>query len=70
MDDFNKIRTICFLRNTLWCDPDFLAEMLSLFYDEVPNVQFEWKRPVVSIKNGTHGTLSYGRYDPAGSSVP
>ncbi|CAF4749149.1 unnamed protein product [Pieris macdunnoughi] len=63
MDDFNKIRTICFLRNTLWCDPDFPAEMLSLFYDEVPNVQFEWKRPVEIHESPVFIDNNYNGFD-------
>ncbi|XP_047524465.1 calpain-C [Pieris napi] len=51
MDDFNKIRTICFQRNTLWCDPDFPAEIISLFYHQIPDVQFEWKRPAEMHEN-------------------
>ncbi|XP_045531685.1 calpain-C-like isoform X2 [Pieris brassicae] len=45
MEDFNKIKNNCLVKKKLWCDPDFPAEIMSLFYHQVPNVIFEWKRP-------------------------
>lgn len=47
MEDFIKIKTQCVRKNELWRDPDFPAESLSLFYHQVPDIKFEWKRPRV-----------------------
>ncbi|XP_022126463.2 calpain-C isoform X2 [Pieris rapae] len=45
MDEFIKIKTDCLAKKIKWCDPDFPPEITSLFYHQVPNVEFEWKRP-------------------------
>ena len=45
---YQEIRDECLANGTLFEDPDFPAEDLSIFYSRAPPRPFTWKRPSVS----------------------
>uniref|UniRef100_A0A336LVQ1 CSON006144 protein n=1 Tax=Culicoides sonorensis TaxID=179676 RepID=A0A336LVQ1_CULSO len=42
---YERIKTECKRKNTLWEDPDFPAIQTSVFYHQTPPFTFQWKRP-------------------------
>ncbi|CAG0880476.1 unnamed protein product [Darwinula stevensoni] len=45
VQDFYEIRKKCLEEGTLWEDPEFPAEDVSIFYSRAPPKPFQWKRP-------------------------
>lgn len=62
IQDYDKLRRQCLVKDTLFEDPYFPADDSSLFYTQTLSFSPKWIRPGVSF--GWKGSPAYSRYLP------